>query len=296
MHITYNKLKIKKGEYVVYIEYYIIENLLINYIIISCTFILTKRQNDIRRKLIGASVGALYSVAYLYQSLDILFTLPFKIIIMTIITLIAFRYKNKKEYIRVLLVFYMVNIFISGTTYFIIYFTGIDHFKISFLIVCAYASCELLKYIYKDIKFMKYINEFTKPITINFLNNSCECKALLDSGNLLKDPISGNDVMIVKSSTIKNLLPESLLEFKYGEMDIMKAEKIISSLDYDISARIRMIPYKHAGSSTGSIILGLKADWILVDNKKIGNIILGISDFNDEEYGAILNPSILSEV
>lgn len=34
-----------KGGYMVYIEYYVIENLVINYIIISCTSILTKRYN-----------------------------------------------------------------------------------------------------------------------------------------------------------------------------------------------------------------------------------------------------------
>ncbi|MGL4913807.1 MAG: sigma-E processing peptidase SpoIIGA [Romboutsia sp.] len=279
-----------------YIEYYIIENLLINYIIISCTYILTKRQNNYRRKVIGAGIGSIYSVAYLYPDFDILFTLPSKIIIMTIITLIAFEYKGKKDYTRLLLVFYMVNIFISGTTYFIIYFTGIDHMKISFLIVCAYVSCELLKYIYRDIKFMKYIKEFTKTITINLLDSSCQCSALLDSGNLLKDPISKNDVIIVKSSAIKDILPSNILKFNYENIDIIKAEEIISSLDDEMSARVRMIPYKHAGSSGSGIIIGIKPDSVFIDNKKIGNVILGISDFNDEEYGAILNPCILSEI
>ena len=54
-------------------------------------------------------------------------------------------YKDKKEFIRISLVFYLVNVFICGSTYFIIYFTGIEHMKISFLIVCTYISCELLK-------------------------------------------------------------------------------------------------------------------------------------------------------
>ncbi|HBH3488234.1 TPA: peptidase, partial [Clostridioides difficile] len=48
-----------------------------------------------------------------------------------------------------------------------------------------------------------------------------------------------------------------------------------------------------AGSNKTSIIIGLKADYIEVDEQKIGNIILGISNFNDREYGAIMNPNIL---
>lgn len=279
-----------------YIEYYIIENLIINYIIISCTYILTKRENNNLRKIIGAVIGAIYSVVYLFETFNILFTLPFKIIIMTIITLIAFEYRGKKDYLRLLLIFYMVNILICGTAYFIIYFTAINHMKVSFLIVCAYVSCELLKYIYKDIKLLNYMKEITKTITINLLNNSCECKALLDSGNFLKDPISNNDVIIVKLDAIKSLLPKEILKFNLENMDIIKAEQVINSFDDELSTRVRMIPYTHAGGKQSQIIIGIKADSVIIDDKKIGNIILGISDFNAKEYGAILNPCILAEV
>ena len=51
-----------------YIEYYIIENLLINYIIISCTSILIKRHTNEKKKWIGAFLGTIYSVAYLYPN------------------------------------------------------------------------------------------------------------------------------------------------------------------------------------------------------------------------------------
>lgn len=276
-----------------YIEYYIIENLLINYIIISCTSILTKRYNHKMKKLLGAFVGTLYSVAYIYNDLDILFTLPFKILIMTFIISISFTYKNKKDYINISLVFYMVNVFISGSTFFIIYFTGMDHMKISFFIICVYISCELLKYIYKDIKTLRQIKYLKKTITINLLGKSCSCEALLDSGNLLKDPMSNNDVIIIKSNILKDIIPEYLINCSYEDIDIIKAEEIINLLDYDISKKVRIIPYKHAGSNRSKIILGIKADYIEIDKIKIGNIVLGISNFNDDNYGAILNPSIL---
>ena len=84
-----------------YIEYYIIENLLINYIIISCTSILIKRHTNEKKKWIGAFLGTIYSVAYLYPTLGVLFTLPFKLIIMTFIILTSFTYKDKKEFIRI---------------------------------------------------------------------------------------------------------------------------------------------------------------------------------------------------
>lgn len=279
-----------------YIEYYILENLLINYIIISCTCILTKKYSSFRKKIIGASLGALYSVAYIFQRLDILFTLPLKIIIMTIITLVAFTYKNKKEYMSIILVFYLVNIFISGSTFFIIYFTGINRLKISFLIICAYVSCEILKHIYNDIKTIKHIKEYTKVIQIALFNKEFTCKALLDSGNLLKDPISKSDIVIVKSSALKDVLPNILIDYNYNDIDISKFEEIVNLLEDKVASKIRMIPYKHAGSSKGGIMIGIKVDYLKVDESKIGNIIVGVSNFDDSQYSAILNPSVLQSI
>ena len=125
---------------------------------------------------------------------------------MTFIILTSFTYKDKKEFIRISLVFYLVNVFICGSTYFIIYFTGIEHMKISFLIVCTYISCELLKYIYRDIKNLKYIKDIKKTIDINLLGKHFTCEALVDSGNLLKDPLGNNEVIIVKSRALKGII------------------------------------------------------------------------------------------
>ncbi len=279
-----------------YIEYYIIENLLINYIIISCTTILTKKYSSQKRKWIGASLGTLYAVAYLYPNLEVLFSLAFKFFIMTIITIISFTYKDKKEFIRISLVFYLVNVFICGSSYFIIYFTGIEHMKISFLIVCAYISCELLKYIYRDIRTLKYIKDIKKTININLLGKSFVCEALIDSGNLLRDPLSNNEVVIVKSKLLKGIISDELVEYDYENLDVFKIQNIISSSDEKLSSRVRLIPYKHAGSNSSSIILGIKVDYIEVDKNKICNVIIGLSNFNDSEYDAILNPSLLQGV
>ncbi len=279
-----------------YIEYYIIENLLINYIIIACTSILTKQYVPQKKKWLGAVLGAVYSVAYIYPEFDILFTLPSKILIMTLITLITFTYSSKREYIRTIIVFYLINIFISGSTFFIIYFTGIEHIKISFIIICAYISCELLKYIYKDIKTLQQIKELKKDISINLCGKTFDCSALVDSGNLLKDPTGNNEVIVVKPNALKGLLSEEVLNFDYDNMTMSKVSEVIDLLDNSLSSKVRIIPYKHAGSMQNGMILGLKADYIQINGQKISNIVLGISNFNEDEYDAILNPSILQGI
>lgn len=274
-----------------YLDLYIIENLLINYIIISCTSILTKNTNSYKKKIIGAIVGTIYCVIYLLPRFYLLYTLPSKVIFIVIIGLISFVYKDKSEFIRILTIFFLVNFFICGSTYFIIYFTGIEHIKISFIIVSVYISCLILKKIYSDITFINHIKEFTKEVTISLLGEEFKCIAFLDSGNLLKDPLSKSDVIMVNSSLLEKYLPEN---YNYEYVDVLLVEEMINNLSEDISSRIRLIPYNHATSNKTSMILGFKADYLQIDNKKIGNIVLGISNFKDDNYNAILNPSILS--
>lgn len=274
-----------------YLDLYIIENLLINYIIISCTSILTKNTNSYKKKIIGAIVGTIYSVIYLLPRFYLLYTLPSKVIFIVIIGLISFVYTDKKEFIRILIIFFLVNFFICGSTYFIIYFTGIEHIKISFVIASVYISCLILKKIYSDITLINHIKEFTKEVTISLLGEELKCIALLDSGNLLKDPLSKSDVIMVNSSLLEKYLPEN---YNYEYVDVLLAEDIINNLSEDISSRVRLIPYNHATSNKTNMILGFKADYLQIDNKKIGNIVLGISNFKDDNYNAILNPSILS--
>lgn len=274
-----------------YLDYYIFENLLINYIIINCTTFITKIYSSKYRQVCGAVIGTIYSVMYIFKELEILFTLPSKIVFTLLIVLISFDIASKREFLKVLLNFYLVNIFISGSTYFVIYLTGIDHMTISFFIICSYISCKLLKKIVDDFRLLNHVEEFTKEISISILDKNIKCTALLDSGNLLKDPISKSDVVIIKASLLENFLPQN---YNFEKMDISDIQNITDNLKSDISCRVRLIPYKHVGDDKGGMILGIKADYLNVDDKKIGNIILGISNFSDKEYSAILNPRILS--
>lgn len=273
-----------------YLDYYILENLLINYIIINCTSSITKIYNKKQRQVCGAVIGTIYSVMYIYKELEILFTIPFKIVFLILIVLISFNITSKNEFFKIFFSFYLVNIFISGSTYFIIYFTGVSHATMSFFIICSYISAKLLKKIINDFRLLKHIEDMTKEINISILNKNIKCTALLDSGNLLQDPISKSDVVIVKANLLDTFLPSNL---DLEKIDISNIQNITDKLSPDISCRIRLIPYKHVGDNNAGMILGIRADYLNVDDKKINNIILGVSNFNDEKYSAILNPRIL---
>lgn len=277
-----------------YVEYYAIENLLINYIIISCTSILIKNYNSKKKKWIGAIIGMIYSLIYLVPNMDLLYTLPAKVITILTIVMVTFSYRDAREYIRIVLVFYFVNIFIAGSSFFIIYFTGISHITVSLIIFTAYISGIVLKYIFRDIKELKYMKDMKKNINVSINNQNFEFDALLDSGNLLKDPISKDEVVVIRASNLKGIIPDELLGIDYSEISMEGINKFIDKLDEEISNRVRLIPFKHINDS--SFIIGIKADYIKVDERKIGNIVLGLSNLEEEEYSAILNPQLLLNI
>ena len=277
-----------------YVEYYAIENLLINYIIISCTSILTKNYSSNKKKWTGATLGMLYSIAYLFPNLDLIFTLPIKVLVILIVTKVTFDYENLKDYIRILFVFYFVNIFIAGSSFFIIYFTGTTHITISFVILISYISAIILKYIYKDIKELKYMSSMKKDIKICINENEVELKALIDTGNLLKDPISKNEVVIISANKLYGILPKELQKIDFKNINIDIINNVIDEVDEDISRRIRLIPVKQINDE--NLVIGIKSDYIQVDGHKISNVILGLSNFKEEGYSAILNPQLLMDI
>ena len=277
-----------------YVEYYAVENLLINYIIISCTSMLTKNYINKKRKFIGAFIGMIYSLMYLVPSMNILFTLPIKLLTILIITSITFSYRDINEYVRILLIFYFTNIFIAGSSFFIIYFTGISHVTISLIITTTFVSGIILNYIFKDIKTLKYMKEMKKNIDVSINNIDFEFEALIDSGNLLKDPISKNEVVVVKASKLKGIIPDEFLDFDYNKSNMKDIHEFIDKLDEEISNRVRLIPFRNISDS--SFIIGIKADYIKVDERKISNIVLGLSNLKEEEYSAILNPQLLLNI
>ena len=70
--------------------------------------------------------------------------------------------------------------------------------------------------------------------------------------------------------------------------------KFIDKLYEEISNRVRLIPFRNISDS--SFIIGIKADYIKVDERKISNIVLGLSNLKEEEYSAILNPQLLLNI
>ena len=137
------------------------------------------------------------------------------------------------------------------------------------------------------------------PITISFRNNEVKTKALLDTGNSLKDPITKTPVVVVQFSVIKNMFPESIQDLfcKYSN-DTMSLITNIMNSKYN-NFNFNLIPFKSLGEENG-MLLGFKPDQILIDidgDRQVKGAIIGIytSKLSSEDsYEALLHPETLN--
>ncbi|CAH2212756.1 sigma-E processing peptidase SpoIIGA [Tepidibacter aestuarii] len=283
---------------IVYAEYYFLHNLLANYMILKTTSRIVNNNFSKYRAFAGGFIGALYCMVYFIPSLMFLYNILMKIVFALFIVFIGFEYKGIKEYLKLLMVFYIVNMFLAGSTMYIIYCSGIDYTVVSWVLISFIffiANSGLFDRFYKIIKSLNVFKDLKNDITVKIENKQVVFNTLMDTGNLLKDPVSQNPVMIVDVKKLEDVLPQELVYVDYSVMNLKKVDYLMSKLSDTISSRFRVIPYKVVGNEDG-LLIGIKADYIEIQGHKKGNIILGLSNLSSDDmnaYDAIINPNFI---
>lgn len=121
--------------------------------------------------------------------------------------------------------------------------------------------------------------------------------AIIDSGNLLKDPITGASVIVVERAKLEEIIEKEILDnlqnILAGNYKGLDKEEYIS--------KFRLIPFSSLGKQNGMLI-GFKPDFAEVEidgiNRKLENIVIGIyekSITKNHEYTGLVGLDILEE-
>jgi hypothetical protein len=120
--------------------------------------------------------------------------------------------------------------------------------------------------------FTNSISEKSARMYIKIDDKTLELDALVDSGNLVKDPMNMNPVMFLKSGVANAIFPLEIMEL----CDIDK-------LDSNYKKRIRLIPVTRHGET--HVITGVKVDEISAYNKRGKREALNVTVAIDKEGG-----------
>ena len=201
---------------------------------------------------------------------------------------IAYKPQNAKILAKQLLIFYLTSFLFGGVAFALIYvvkpqkilmknglFMGTYPLKTIF--IGAIISSIIIITAFKIVKTKITPKDIYYTIKIKLNQKQIETTAIVDTGNMLKDPITGNPVIVVESTALEEIIPQEILQnienIIGGEFD-----NVTETLQEYIS-KLKLIPYSSLGKQNG-MLLGIKADEIEIKKEeetiKKENIIIGI--------------------
>ena len=108
----------------IYIDIILLENLFMNYIIIYATGIIVKAPIKIIRTFLASGIGGVYAILSYMSMLEICSNLFLKIALSVVMVYIAFNPKNKKIFLKQLMIFYLTSFTFGGVAFALLYFVS----------------------------------------------------------------------------------------------------------------------------------------------------------------------------
>ena len=286
----------------IYLDVIFLENIVINYIMLYVTGIISKAQIKQKRIFLGALIGAIYSIIYYLFRLKIYSSFIIKIILSIVIIYVAFNSSNLKELLKKVLLFYLSSFVFGGAAIAIIYMVNSQNITIQngvlvgsytlrtvlIGIVVAYFTIILA---FKIIKISK--KDLICEIVVTLNNKEINSKALIDTGNLLKEPITNLPVIVMEHTLLYDILPKEILN---NVEKILGGDfsKIPENIKEEYSAKLKVIPFSSLGKQNG-MLLGIKAENLIInlkeETRKIDKVVIGIynkSLTKNGEYRSLL--------
>lgn len=293
----------------VYIDVVFLENLILNVIILYATSLIAKINLKIIRTLISASIGSIYAIMYYIFQIGLYSNIIFKFVLSVIMIYVAFNPKEFKTLLKVLILFYLTSFVFGGASLSVIYLVNAQKINIqNGMIIGKYTMNTIFTGIiiafiviviaFKIIKSKISKNDLFCDIRFKINNKEIKTKAMLDTGNLLKEPITNIPVVVAEHKLLYNVIPNEILDnienILGGDL-----ENISDEVKNNYISKLKVIPFTSLGKQNG-MLLGIKADELIVEEmnseKKIDKVIIGI--YNKElskkrTYSALIGIDVI---
>ncbi len=290
----------------IYIDVVLIENLIMNYIILLATGLILKIKIKHIRLIIGSLLGAIYTIIGYMGILEIYSSFILKIILSIMIVYIAYYPQTLKKMWKELLFFYLTSFVFGGVAFSLIYIVKpqeiimknglfLGTYPLKTVILGAIVAFVIIITAFKIIKSKISKKDLICEITVEIEGKKIITKALIDTGNMLKEPITNTPVVVIERTLLYDVIPKEILNH-LEEIIGGDFKEIPEEIKNKYVSKLKLIPYSSLGKQNG-MLLGIKAKKLIIvkgeEKEKIEkeNIILGIYDKSltkKGEYRAII--------
>lgn len=256
----------------IYVDIVLLENLCMNYIILFGTGYIIKVKIKHIRIFASSLIGAIYAILAYTGIFPLYANIFIKVILSICMVYIAYNPKNVKAIIKELVVFYLVSFALGGCAFALLYIVRpqdifmrngvyIGTYPIKIALLGGIVGFIITYIAFKVVKTRLTKGELIYDMVIKVNNKEVKTKVMLDTGNMLKDPISNIPVALIEKSILYDILPKELLENSKNMIggDFTESEE----LENEYRTRLRIIPFTSVGKQNG-MMLGIKVDEIKV--------------------------------
>ena len=241
----------------VYIDVYFLLNFTVDLLAFHLATLFTKACVKNSRLLIASLLSSLFACVSLFLEFKGWVMAVISCAVMALVSYVLIGGISFARRVRIMVAFLLFLTVIGGLVYMAFdvidaYFpdqlvTTVENRRLLVLSVLLLFSIGIIRLLF--VVFFHSTTEKVAHLRIELLGNCIECDALVDSGNLLKDPIDLTPVMLIKEELAKRLFPQWIPDSNWIDLG-------------ELQRFVRLIPVKKDGRV--DMKLGVRAGRVLV--------------------------------
>ena len=252
----------------IYIDVLFLINFVSDFLLL---FLCDMRFTKIIKKILAAVIGSIYACLFVFNVPKIVYSPPFKILVLGIMCYIAFYPSAIKIFFEKCALFLVVSMIFCG-----VFYAGPLLLNISDIpwILLAFTA-----FFITGLTFIKIKNKLYSKnckIKIQYNKKCVTLSGMIDTGNALKDPVSSLPVMVIDEEILKELFSPSATKNNLCEF--------VNPEDF------RIIPYKTISDS--GITYGFIPEKLFFQDKEIKNTVVAVAP-SPISSDAIISPQII---
>lgn len=268
---------------VVYIDSVFVLNTLVDYLLLLATAQLAGARLRRLRFLLGALLGGVYAVSVFLPGCEALGTPPAKLAAGLLMALAA--YGGEPRFPRLVVLLLLTACGFAGCVLALglvagqgtpmangVFYTNVD---MKVLLISAAAAYLVLTVVFRAGARHSGAGGFLIPVTAAFLGRSVPMTALCDTGNTLRDPVTGQPVLVASAEKMQAVWPPELAPL-LTPMALRAPAQAMERLAERGQARFRLLPYSAVGVESG-LLLTVRTDWVSINGKRRDGLLMALS-------------------
>ncbi len=289
-----------------YVEDLFALNFLMNTLLFYITSLLTSRMITRSRLFMGGAVAALYSLIIFFPGVHLLYTWLGKLIVSFFLVWFTFRPSRSVEMLRLYGAFFLSSFFLAGTIFALHFFGStpavvrggvfyLEPPQPGMLFVGGLAAFLLISVVWHFSEKQRRRSKLRYQVVINDGDKEVILRAFVDTGNNLREPVTGKPLIIVCYDAVREMLPKVLQEAFDRDENPVEALLLLDSATAD---RFGIASYRSLETAGMLITFRPNNAYLYGDNcvrdlKQLRFAITGKTLSLDCDVDALLHPGVL---